>query len=84
MSPFEVIYGCKCKTPLSWSGRGEKLVSGLDILEEMESMVKSVRNNLKATQERQKNFADMKRSFREFQVGEHVYIRVRAKKSTLQ
>eukprot|EP00253_Pinus_taeda_P003209 PITA_03209 len=54
------------------------------MLEEIEEMVKRVRNNLKATQDWQKNFADQKRSFREFQVGDHVYIRVRAKKSTLQ
>eukprot|EP00253_Pinus_taeda_P013472 PITA_13472 len=37
-----------------------------------------------ATQDRQKNFADRKRRFKEYQVGDHVYVRIRAKKSTLQ
>eukprot|EP00253_Pinus_taeda_P005502 PITA_05502 len=50
----------------------------------MEEMVKKVQANLKATQDWKKNFADRKRSFRAFQVGDHVYIRVQAKKSTLQ
>eukprot|EP00253_Pinus_taeda_P015243 PITA_15243 len=54
------------------------------MLKEMEDMVKRVRINLKAAQDRQKNFADRKRSFKEFQVGDHVYIRIQAKRSTLQ
>jgi len=54
------------------------------MLREMEEMVKKVRVNLKATQDKQKNFADWKRKFREYQVGDHVYVRIRAKKSTLQ
>eukprot|EP00253_Pinus_taeda_P034033 PITA_34033 len=54
------------------------------MLKEMEDMVKSVRTNLKATQDRQKNFVDRKRRFKEYQVGDHVYIRIQAKKSTLQ
>lgn len=45
---------------------------------------KKVRSNLKATQDRQKNFSNWKRSFREFEVGDHVYVRIQPKKSTLQ
>eukprot|EP00253_Pinus_taeda_P012448 PITA_12448 len=54
------------------------------MLKEMEDMVKRVRVNLKAAQDRQKNFADRKRRFKEYQVGDHVYIRIQAKRSTLQ
>eukprot|EP00253_Pinus_taeda_P011772 PITA_11772 len=54
------------------------------MLKEMEDMVKRVRTNLKAAQDRQKNFADQKRRFKEYQVGDHVYIRIQARKSTLQ
>eukprot|EP00253_Pinus_taeda_P026795 PITA_26795 len=50
----------------------------------MEDMVKRVRLNLKAAQDRQKNFVDRKRRFKEYQVGDHVYIRIQAKRSTLQ
>eukprot|EP00253_Pinus_taeda_P005288 PITA_05288 len=76
MSAFEVLYRCKCRTPLCWSDPEDKLMLGSDMLEEMENMVKSVRNNLKYAQVRQKTFADQKRSFRKFQVGDHVYIHV--------
>eukprot|EP00253_Pinus_taeda_P012456 PITA_12456 len=50
----------------------------------MEQMVKKVRANLKVAQDRQKSYVDRKRSLKEFQVGEHVYVRIRAKKSTFQ
>eukprot|EP00253_Pinus_taeda_P020306 PITA_20306 len=84
MSPFEVMYRWKCRTPTSWGGPEDKLSLGPKMLKEMEDMVKRVRVNLKATQDRQKNFADRKRRFKEFQVGDHVYIRIQAKRSTLQ
>eukprot|EP00253_Pinus_taeda_P008911 PITA_08911 len=54
------------------------------MLKEMEQMVKKVRANLKVAQDRQKSYADQKINFKEFQVGEHVYVRIREKKSTLQ
>eukprot|EP00253_Pinus_taeda_P020641 PITA_20641 len=84
MSPFEVLYGRKCRTPASWGGQADKLMLGPEMFKEMEEMVKKVWSNLKAAQDRQKNFADRKRKFKEYQVGDHVYIRIRAKKSTLQ
>eukprot|EP00253_Pinus_taeda_P019239 PITA_19239 len=84
MSPFEVLYGRKCRTPSSWGGPEDRLSLWREMLKEMEDMVKRVRANLKSAQERQKNFADRKRRFKEYQVGDHVYIRIQAKKSTLQ
>lgn len=47
-------------------------------------MVKRVRTNLKVAQDRQKSFVDRKRRFKEYQVSDHVYVRILARKSTLQ
>ncbi len=63
ISPFEVLYGRKCRTPLSWSGPEDKVMLGPDMLEEMEEMVKKVRVNLKDAHDWQKNFFDRKRCF---------------------
>eukprot|EP00253_Pinus_taeda_P020578 PITA_20578 len=84
MSPFEVLYGWKCQTPSSWGGPEDKLRLGPEMLKEMEDMVKRVRVNIKAAQHRQKKFADRKRRFKEYQVGDHVYVRIQVRKSTLQ
>ena len=54
------------------------------MLKEMEDMVKRVRANLKAAQDRHKIFADRKRRFTEYQVGDHVFVRIQARRSTLQ
>ena len=50
----------------------------------MEVIVKQVQGNLKIAQDRQKRQADLKRTQKEFQVGEHVFIKVRPKRSSLK
>eukprot|EP00253_Pinus_taeda_P012809 PITA_12809 len=68
MSPFEVLYKRKFRTPPSWGGLEDRLMLGPEMLKEMEQMVKRVRANLKVAQDRQKSFADRKRNFKEYQV----------------
>ena len=46
----------------------------------MDQEVSKIRQNLKAAQDRQKGYGDKHRVKREFSVGDHVYLRVRAKK----
>ena len=50
----------------------------------MELTLKYVQHNLKAAQGKQKNYIDLKITPREFQVGDHVYIKVNPKKSTFR
>ena len=51
-SPFEILYGRKCNTPISWSNPVDRLVLGLELLKEMELVVKQVQGNLKVEQDR--------------------------------
>ena len=44
----------------------------------MELIVKQMQGNLKVAQDRQKSQVDLKRTQKKFQVGEHVFIKVRA------
>ena len=68
-SPFEIMYGRKCNTPISWSNRVDRLVLGPELLKEMGLIVKQVQGNLKVPQDRQKCQADLKQTQKEFQVG---------------
>ena len=43
-----------------------------------------MQSNLKVAQDRQKIQVDLKQTQKEFQVGEHVFIKVRPKKSSLK
>jgi hypothetical protein len=47
MTPFEALYGCKCRTPLYWNQAKESQVFGPEILQEAEKQVRIVGENLK-------------------------------------
>jgi hypothetical protein len=38
MAPFEVLYGCRCHTPLNWIELGEKVIFGPDLIDEAEAL----------------------------------------------
>ena len=46
-SPFEILYGRKCNTPISRSNPVDRLVLGPELLKEMEEIVNQVQGNLK-------------------------------------
>jgi hypothetical protein len=46
MTPFEMLYGCRCQTPLFWSETGERKVFGPDVLQEAMKQVRMVKGNL--------------------------------------
>jgi hypothetical protein len=68
MTPFEMMYGRKCRTSLFWSEIGEQKVFGPNILQEAEKQVHMVRENLRVTQSRQKSYADHRRRELSFEV----------------
>jgi hypothetical protein len=84
ISPFEVLYGRKCTTLISWDNPADRLMVGPEMLQEMENMVRKVQQNLKEAQNRQKSYANQKRRNLKFQVGYHVYLKVKARKSSLK
>ena len=57
---------------------------GPELLKEMELTVKQVQSNLKIAQDKQKSNVDMNRTQREFQVSEHVFVRVRPRKNSFK
>jgi hypothetical protein len=52
MTPFEALYGRKCRTPLHWSEIGEGQVFRPKILKEAKEQVKIISEKLKAAQSR--------------------------------
>ena len=62
ISPFEILYGRKCNTPITWSNPIDRLILGPDMLKELELIVKQVQGNLKTTQDRKNSHADLKRT----------------------
>ena len=83
MIPFEVLYGRRCKVPLSWCNIEEIMLLGPNMLAQMEKMVRQIKKNLKATHDMQKHYGDRKITTKEYNVGECVFLRVKPKKSML-
>ena len=57
---------------------------GPNLLKELELTEKQVQNNLKIAQDRQKSHADLKRNLNKFQVGEHVFVKVKPRKRSFK
>jgi hypothetical protein len=82
--PFEALYGRQCKIPISWSNPVDRVTIEPDMLKEMEQKLIQIKKKLKISQDRQKSYADKKRTPREFKTGYHIYLKVRLRKSSLR
>jgi hypothetical protein len=82
MAPFEVQYGRKCRTPLNWSGPGERKLFGPDIVKEAEEQVRIIRDNLKIAQSRQKSYYDSKHRDMVYKPDDLAYLRVTPMRGT--
>jgi hypothetical protein len=76
MSPFEVLYGRRCHTPLNWIELGEKIIFEPDLIEEAEATISLIQDNLRAAKSSQESYANKRRRPLEFEVGNHVYLKV--------
>jgi hypothetical protein len=62
--------------PLNWMEHGEKAIFRPNIVKEPEATVHRVQDNMKATKSRQNTYANKRHRPLEFEVGDHVYLRV--------
>jgi hypothetical protein len=76
MTPFEALYGRRCRTPLNWSEPGERSFFRPDMVKETEEKVQRIIHNLKEAQARQKSYADKRRKPLYFLVRDYVYLKV--------
>jgi len=76
MAPFEALYGRKCRTLLNWAECGERRYYGIDFVNDAEKKEQMIQQHMRATQSRQKSYADKRRRPLEFNVGDYVYLKV--------
>ena len=85
-APFEALYGRKCRSPLCWAEVGDtqlakgqatdNTLTGPEIIRETTEKIVQIRERLKASRDRQKSYADKRHKPLEFQVGDHVLLKV--------
>jgi hypothetical protein len=59
MAQFEVLYGCRCHTPLNWIEPGESHIWPHH--DGAEAMMHRIQDNLKATKSHQESYANKRR-----------------------
>lgn len=84
MTPYEFLYGRRCRTPLCWDEVGERKLSKPELIQDTSDKLEVVRKRLKAAQDRQKSYADKRRRDLEFAVGDWVFLRVSPWKGVLR
>jgi hypothetical protein len=84
MSLFEALYGRKCSTLVSWYNPTYKTIIGLELLREMEEKMVKIKHNLKVPHDKKKSYADKNMPYMEFKEGNHVFLKLKAKRSSLR
>ena len=76
MAPYEALYGRPCRSPLCWTKVGERSITSPDLIRDTFEKVSLILQRLLTAQSRQKSYADVRRRPLEFEVGDHVFLKV--------
>ncbi|GJR22477.1 putative reverse transcriptase domain-containing protein [Tanacetum coccineum] len=75
-APFEALYGRKCRSLFTWAEVREGQLIGPELVQETTEKISQIKNRLKDARYRQKSYADKRRKPLEFNVGDHVLLKV--------
>nr|GEZ54241.1 hypothetical protein [Tanacetum cinerariifolium] len=75
-TPFEALYGRKCRSPICWAEVGDRQLTGPEIIHETTKKIMQIKSRIQAARDRQKSYANVRRKPLEFQVGDKVMLKV--------
>ena len=84
MAPFKALYGRPCRSPVCWTEVGDRTLLGPDMIQETTQKVQQIRQRLETARSRNKSYADKRRRPLEFEVGDHVFLKVSPKKGIMR
>ncbi|XP_058185747.1 uncharacterized protein LOC131302972 [Rhododendron vialii] len=84
MAPYKALYGRPCQSPVCWTDVGETGIIGPDIVRDTTKKVKTIRQRIQTAQSRQKSYADRRSRPLNFEVGYHVFLKIRPKKGVIR
>ena len=83
MAPFEALYGRRFQSPVCQDDVRENKLLGSELMQLIVEKVR-IKERLKAAQSRQKSYANNHRQDLEFEVGDHVFLKVSPMKSIMR
>ena len=72
------------KSPIYWTEVGERSITGPDLIRDIFEKVSSIRQRLLMAQSQQKSYADIRRRPLEFEVSDHVFLKVMPKRGVVR
>ena len=76
MAPFEALYGRPCRSPLCWAEVRDGKLLGPELVREINEMINTVKERMKAAQSSQKSYADKHPKDLEFSIGDHILLKL--------
>ena len=84
MEPYEALYGRPCRSQLCWTEVGESTITGPNLIRDTSEKVSLLRQRLLTAQSRQKSYTGVRRRPLEFEVGDHVFLKVMPKSGVVR
>ena len=84
ITPYEALYGRPCRSPFCWSEVGESSITGPDLIKDTSKKVSLIRQRLLTAQSQQKSYANVRRRPLEFEVSDHVSLKVIPKRGVVR
>ena len=84
MAPYETLYGRPCRSPICWTEVGESSITGPDMIRDTSEKVSLIRHRLLTAQSRKKSYVYVRRQPLEFEVGDHILLKVRPKRGVVR
>jgi hypothetical protein len=69
---------------LSWDLLENRVLVGLEVIQEMEEKIQTIRQRIKEAQDRQKSYADAHHVNHSYEVGDRFFLRVKPHKSLIK
>ena len=82
--PYEALYGRPCRSPLCCIKVGKSSITGPDLIRDIFVKVSLIRQHLLTAQSRQKSYTDVRRRPLEFEVGDHIFLKVMPKRGVIR
>ena len=84
LAPYEALYRRPCRSLLCWTEVRESSITGPDLIRDTSKKVSFIRQRLLTAQSQQKSYADVQRRPLEFEVGDHVFLKVMPKRGVVR
>ena len=76
MTPYDALYGRSCRSPICWTEVGQSSITSPDLIRDTLEKLGLIQKHLLTAQSRQKSYIDRRRRPLEFEMGDHVFLKV--------